>query len=574
MGTHTFAQTPLPVPDAIVEVLVQAGVEVVLGISGGNTNLIYRALATRTDEVRTVLVREEALATVMAEAYGRLTGRPAVAIGQSSWLLTNGGLGILEAHLGSSPMLVIGDLSDNAPYSHHAPYQAATGHPGGWDARGAFAALSKRTWTPQDAGEAVQATQLAVREALTGEPGPVVLLYHSRALRAEIDEDTRPRLYETAAYLHTLDAPDLTPEAAERIVGRLAGATAPLILAGNGVRLAQAQQSLWELASTLRIPVVTTASGKGTFPESDPLAYGTVGNFGSPLANERFRRADVILAVGTKLSPTDTAHESPGFVEPTEQHLIQIDAEPLNLGRAIPVAEGIVADAAQALRALVAAATAHRDADAEQRRSDEVARDRDASGWLRDPARDDTSTPLLPQRVIQRIQDSCAPGTVVTADAGENRIFMSHFFRTPDGVELLQPGGSGGMGYAIPAALGAKLARPDARCVAVCGDGGFGISMNGLLTALQESLPITVVIFNNAALGWVRHGQPVPIASEFPPIDYAAIARSMGCQADHVRSDDELAAALEKAAASEVPYVIDVEVSMEVTFRTVQSPLL
>ena len=183
-------------------------------------------------------------------------------------------------------------------------------------------------------------------------------------------------------------------------------------------------------------------------------------------------------------------------------------------------------------------------------------------------------SPILPQRLIKELHRALPDDAIVTCDAGENRLFMLHFFRTKDGMEYLQPAGVGGMGYAIPAALAAKLVHPRRTAVAVCGDGGFGIAMNGLLTAVEERIPIVTVVFDNAQLGWVRHGQGQrPIASEFARFDYAGIARAMGCLAIRVEQPDALPEAFAQALGADRPAVLDVVTSTAVTFQDVTSPL-
>jgi acetolactate synthase-1/2/3 large subunit len=182
--------------------------------------------------------------------------------------------------------------------------------------------------------------------------------------------------------------------------------------------------------------------------------------------------------------------------------------------------------------------------------------------------------PIRPQRLIKELHRAVPDDAVITCDAGENRLFMMHHFQTKAGMEYLQPAGVGGMGYAVPAALAAKLVHPQRTVVAVCGDGGFGIGMNGLLTALDEDIPIVVVIFNNSMLGWVRHGQGQrPVASKFRDYDIAAIARAMGCEGIRVEEPEELEAALGQAIGSGRPAVVDVVTSEELTFRDVTSPL-
>src|SRR5919197_4322011 len=178
--------TQVSVPEAIVRVLEQAGIEFVFGMPGGRTGAIFNALYDHRSTIRTVLVREEGLATVMADVYGRLTGRPGVAMGQGAFLLTNAGMGIVEAHLAGSPVGLLSDLSDSAPFSHHAPYQTGTGEYGTWDAKATIAGYTKQVFVAYEAAQAVQQTQLAIKHALAGPPGPVAVLYHSHALNASV----------------------------------------------------------------------------------------------------------------------------------------------------------------------------------------------------------------------------------------------------------------------------------------------------------------------------------------------------------------------------------------------------
>src|SRR5579875_55533 len=244
MAAERLLQERQPVGAAIVRVLEQAGIEFVFGMPGGNTGWsIFNGLYDVQDRIRTVLAREEGLATVMAEVYGRLTGRPGVCSAQAAFLLTSAGVGILEAYLASSPMLILTDLSDNAPFSHHAPYQSGSGDYGGWDARNTIAGYTKEVFVAHDGPQAVGQTQLAIKHALAGTPGPVAVLYHSAALHQEVGPDTEPRLYATSHYLAAERAP--APEAAvERAAELIAKAERPVIIAGNGVRIAQARDDL------------------------------------------------------------------------------------------------------------------------------------------------------------------------------------------------------------------------------------------------------------------------------------------------------------------------------------------
>ena len=571
--TETLLAAEGSTSEGIVRALEGAGIDMVFGIIGGNMGRLYDALYDHQSTIRAVLVRHEQLASVMAEVYGRLTGRPGVAIGQGAFMLANAILGTLEAHMGSSPMLLLTDLSDQAPYSQHAPYQSGTGEYGSFDTRRALAGVTKYATVAHDPVQAVQSTQLAVKHALSGEPGPVAVIYHSAALFGSVGPDSRPTLYPTQRYLparsHGDDAHVRAAAAA------LASAQRPVIVAGNGVRIAAAYAELAALAELLAAPVATTASGKSVFPETHELALGVAGSFGQATANVTVGAADLVLAVGTRLNPSDTASENPKLIDPRRQTLIQVDVEPKNVGWSFPCDHTIVGDAALVLAQLHAAVADTGAPSAAARAGRKAALDatRREQGFFSGSDYHSDESPIMPQRLFTEICTATAEDAFITCDAGENRLFMTHFFQTRSAGSLIMPG-IGAMGYAIPAALAAKLIYPDRQVLAVTGDGGFGMAMNGLLTARDENIPIVVVVLNNSALGWVKHGQQQRvIVSEFAPTNFADVARSMGCNGIRVESPGDLPAAFAEALAAPVATVIDVVTSGRVTFRDVTSPL-
>ncbi|MGI9381632.1 MAG: thiamine pyrophosphate-binding protein, partial [Methyloligellaceae bacterium] len=201
MTTEKLLDREVSAAEGIARVLEEAGIDMVFGISGGNMGRLYDALYDHQDTVRTVLVRHEQLASVMAEVYGRLTGKPGVAIGQGIFMLANGLLGTIEAQMGSSPMLLLTDLSDVAPFSRHAPYQGGTGDYGSVDTKQTLSGITKHTSVALAPTEAVHAVQLAIKHALSGERGPVGVIFHSGCFKGGIDPDARPFLYPTRHYL-------------------------------------------------------------------------------------------------------------------------------------------------------------------------------------------------------------------------------------------------------------------------------------------------------------------------------------------------------------------------------------
>jgi len=573
MTAKLLLQEEVTVPEAIIRVLEEAGIDMVFGIPGGNTGRIFDALFDHRSTIRTVLVRQESLAGVMAEVYGRLTGKPGVAIGQCAFMLSNAMLGTLEAYCGSSPMLILTDLSDGAPFSHHAPYQSGTGDYGAWDAKRCFGGVTKITMEMHNAVQAVQGTQLGIKHALTGERGPVALLYHSSALSSNLGPNSVPRVYSTLPYLPAgpIPADAKLVDAAARTILQ---ANLPVIIAGNGVRISQAYGQLQYLAELIGAPVATTASGKGVFPENHELALGVFGNFGQRVANKVVGNADTILVVGSKLAPSDTARQNPKILNPQRQDFIQIDIEPQNAGWTFPCDHVLIGDAAVALSQL---GESIQDVGVP---SDDTINDRKKFlteakkkyGFFDNPDFSSDEVPLLPQRIVAEIRNALADDVMVVSDAGENRLFLTHWFQTREAGMFISPAATGGMGYAIPAALAVKLICPERKVVAVSGDGGFSMSMNGLMTACEEDIPIVVVVFNNSALGWVRHGQgDRAIATEFSDMNFARIAEAIGCRGYRIERPGQLEKTLAEAVESDEPIVLDVVTSMKTTFRDVSS---
>jgi len=568
----------IDVPHAVVRVLEEAGIQFVFGMPGGDTGRIFDALYDST-RIKTILVRHEQVGSIMAEMYGRLTGKPGVVMGQGIFLACNALFGTLEAVKGASPMLLLADFTDMAPFQHHAPYQAGTGEHGNHDLRNLLASATKYTAAVYEPKQAMQTIQLAIKHATTGTPGPVAVVFGSRSLQGTVKTKRPPRVHATDRVL----APNvLRPAAADvaRVAEMLLASSSPVILAGNGVHASRAWSELTALADLLAIPVATTATGKSAIADVHPQALGVFGNWGQAVANEVVSTADTVLVVGSRLAPTDTCFENPELLDADRQRFLQIDVDALNVGRHFPVAAALVADAREALAALVAELTprltsAKRDAMA--RRRAHVAELKSLHRYFAAPERNLDDLPLRPPRVITELARRLGERAVVTMDAGANRLYMTHYFQCRGAGTVYQPSSIGGMGYALPAAMAAKLVAPERDCVAVCGDGGFAMTMNALFTAAQYEIPVVTVVLNNSVLGWVKDGQRRRgnrfIASELGRQDYARIAQSMGCQGIRVETIKDLIGELDRVRGATVPIVLDVVTTEDAPFWQVQSPL-
>lgn len=547
------------VKDLIANVLVEAGIEYVFGLPGGGTMEIFDALYERRDAIRTILVRHEHGAAIMADAYARATGKPAVILGQGAFLGSNAAFGIMEAYVSGSPMVILTDTSDGGMPQHPAN-QSVTGDYGSPDLVSIFRAMTKYTTLAATPKEAVIGLQLAIKHAISGRPGPAAVVLRTGAIGGEVDTEKPPFIHPTQGYL-SIAPPVARPDDVARAADLLARARRPVLIAGNGVHLAGAHAELRDLAELLGMPVATSYKGKSAIPENHPLALGMVGVFGQAVANQVVAESDLVLVVGAKLTPQETLREKRSLFDPARQTIIQIDIDPRNVGWTFPVALGLVGDARETLREIVrtlqampgatlpAAAARLRDLDATKHEH----------AYYDDPALFRESTPVLPQRLVRVLQETLDPGTLLALDAGNNRAWMCHLYQSQQAGTFFCPGGLAGMGWALPAALALKLARPDRPVVGVVGDGGFMMSIHALATAVQYDLPVVYVVMNDSSLGMVRqHQKDRVIAAELGTADHARIAQAFGAYGVQVRDSRDLSAALRDATAAGRPAVVDV----------------
>ena len=551
--------------EMIVQTLEEAGVEYVFGIPGGGTGQIFQLLYGREDRIKTILVRHEQAAAIMADAYGRATGKPAVVMGQGLFIGSNASFGIMEAMLSSSPMLVLTDTSDGGAAQRPAN-QSGAGEYGSIDLPNIFKSMSKYTALAASPKEAVLATQMAIKHAVSGRPGPSSVVMRSAAIGGEVDVESPPFIYNAAGFLNTAK-PESAPTDVQRVIEILAESRRPVLVAGNGVHVAGAHAQLQELAEIWGMPVATSYKGKSAIAETHPLSVGMVGTYGQAVANRVVGEADTVIVVGALLRSQETVRERPDIFDPRRQRVVQIDIDERNAGWSFPVEIGLVGDAGSILNQLVAASKEGAEANAAQRSewTASISPRKNALDFYDDPEMHLDTSPVTPQRLVSILNEVSDPSTVFALDAGNNRTWMAHLYKAQQAATFYCPGGTAGMGWALPAAVALKLAFPTRPVTAVTGDGGYMMTVNALSTAMQYDLPITCVVFNDNALGMVLDHQPrgQEIASEFYPTDNAAIARGFGAFGVHVEDSKDLPEALREAHASGLPAVVDVAIDRE-----------
>jgi acetolactate synthase I/II/III large subunit len=535
--------------DAILRSLEAEGVDVVFGIPGGAILPLYDAMARGTT-VRHVLARHEQGAGHMAQGYARASGRVGVAVATSGPGATNLVTPIADAWMDSTPLVCITGQVRSTLIGTDAFQEC--------DITGITIPIVKHSWLVQRAEELPHVLKAAFHVARTGRCGPVLVDVPRDVQEAELD----------FSYPEHVSLPGWKPPrrghprqiaAAAEVV---AAAERPILYAGGGVLNAGATDELRTLAEAGRIPVVTTLMAKSAFPESHALHAGWPGMHGPKWSNWALNKADVIVAIGARFDDRVTGKVSAFAPGATVVHLDIDAAEISKIRRAdIPVVgplRPVLAELAAALGSVSSTG-----------RTDEWLAAID--GWREQfPLRYANGGDLLkPQRVLEALRDLTAgrDDVVWTTGVGQHQMWAMQYLPCDRPRTFVTSGGLGTMGYGVPAAVGAKAARPEATVVCVDGDGCFQMTGQELATSVLEELPIVVVIINNGYLGMVRQWQDMFFEERFSQVslthavpDYAALARAYGALGFTVDSDDELEDTLAQALGSGRTAVVDCRV--------------
>jgi len=524
-------------------------VEVVFGLPGGCILPAYDPILDST--IRHILVRHEQGAGHMAEGYAHVTGRPGVAIVTSGPAATNLVTPLCDAYMDSVPMVAItGQVA--RPMIGTDGFQEC-------DTVGITRSVTKHNELVMDPAGIPMAVRQAFHLATTGRPGPVLLDLPKDVLQAQTDWSWPTDADVVASlpgYKPTLKGhPKMIKEAARLI----AAAERPVIYAGGGILKARAPEALRQLAERTAIPVVTTLMARGAFPDDHPLCLGMPGMHGNYTAIMALQEADLLIALGTRFDDRVTGRV--GDFAPGAK-VIHVDIDPAELGKIRIPDVPIVGDCRQVITEIVEALLGAEAPDRQPWRSR-------ISGWQeRFPLHYDPSAEgdaLKPQYVIEVLRDSAPEGTILVSGVGQHQMWASQYWRFTEPYTWVNSGGLGTMGFAVPAAVGAKVGRPDRTVWAVDGDGCFQMTAQELVTASAERIPIKVAILNNAYLGMVRQWQEMFYEERYSEVylspdlpDYVKWAEAMGCAAFRVEAPEEVGPTIEKAnAIDDRPVVID-----------------
>jgi len=528
---------------ALIRALEKEGVDTIFGLPGGCILPAYDPLLD--SPIRHILVRHEQGAGHMAEGYAHVTGRPGVAMVTSGPAATNMVTPLCDAYMDSIPMVCITGQVPTGAIGTDAFQEC--------DTVGITRSVTKHNELIMTANDIPLMVRQAFHIATTGRPGPVLLDLPKDVLQNQMtwhwptDDEVLDSL---PGYRPTLKGhPRMIKEAARLILE----SRQPVLYVGGGILKARAAEVLRELAELIDAPVVTTLMARGAFPDDHPLCLGMPGMHGNATAITAMQKSDLLITLGARFDDRITGKVA-AFAP--DAKVIHVDIDPAEQGKVrrpdVPIVGDcrlVIEEIVKAIRELLAAGEAPADTSAWKSR---------ISGWREQfPLHYSSSQPgdaLKPQYCLEQLRDLSPEGTILCSGVGQHQMWSSQYWKFNEPYTWVNSGGLGTMGFSVPAAIGAKVGRPDRTVWAVDGDGCFQMTAQELVTASVERIPIKVAVLNNSYLGMVRQWQEmfyeeryseVYLSPELP--DFVKWAEAMGCVGIRVESPEEVEPAIEKA---------------------------
>jgi acetolactate synthase-1/2/3 large subunit len=541
---------------ALIRALEMENVDVMFGLPGGCILPAYDPLIE--SPIRHILVRHEQGAGHMAEGYAHVTGRPGVAMVTSGPAATNMVTPLCDAYMDSIPMVAItGQVGTNAIGTD--AFQEC-------DTVGITRSITKHNDLVMSADDLPLAIRQAFHIATTGRPGPTLVdipkdvLTNSMKWHWPTDDEVADSLpgYKPVSKGH----PRMIKEAAQLILK----AQQPILYVGGGVLKARAASALRELAELTGIPVVTTLMARGAFPDDHPLCLGMPGMHGTAAAVTAMQKSDLLIALGSRFDDRVT-----GRVNSFAPHakIIHVDIDPAEQGKVRKPDVPIVGDCRLVIEEMIKAIN---DLLADQKQVDITPWRSRVSGWQEQfPLTYEPSEEggvLKPQYCLEQLRDAAPEGTILVSGVGQHQMWSSQYWKFNEPYTWVNSGGLGTMGFSVPAAIGAKVGRPDKTVWAVDGDGCFQMTAQELVTASLERIPVKIAILNNSYLGMVRQWQEMFYEERYSEVylsqdtpNYVKWAEAMGCVGIRVDDESEVASAIDKAnSINDRPVVVDFRV--------------
>ena len=542
-------ENPVSGAEALVRAIISEDTDTVFGYPGGQILPVYDALYDFTDRLHHILVRHEQGAIHAAQGFARATGRVGVVIVTSGPGAANVVTGLSDAMMDSTPLVVItGQVG--AQYLGSDAFQET-------DVIGITQPITKWSLQVRRAEDINAAVARAFFIARSGRPGPVVL---DIARDAQIGIVDCP--YRKINFIRSYDpSPVLNRSQIERAAAIIRDAKRPLLLAGQGVAISNAEDALLRFVEKASLPVANTLLGLSTIPSDHPLYKGMLGMHGNVGPNFNTNRADVIIGVGMRFDDRVTGLAS-GYAP--DASIIHIDIDPSEFDKVVASTVAVHADAREALEAL-AEAVGPRSNEEEWLESFDRCAEIEDREVLGAELRRSGDAPMTMGEVVAAISEATGHKAIAVTDVGQNQMMASRYFRFTSPRSFISSGGLGTMGFGLPAAIGAKIGRPDRTVICFLGDGGFQMTMQELGTIMEYGIGVKIVIMNNNFLGNVRQWQNLFYHRRFSqtPLlnpDFNMLASAYGISSLDVRSRSELSGAIETMLADDRAFLLNVDI--------------